>query len=100
VDTGSGKQGPDPASPGGGTSEGAAAAVASPWMGSVGLWMGLAGLSAGFLFFFVFFNLINRGGQATTLKNKSFTVTLVPRLLRKTTWLRVFAHLDRLRFLQ
>jgi hypothetical protein len=48
----------------------------------------------------VFFNLINRGGQATTLKNKSFTVTLVPRRLRKTTWLRVFAHLDRLRFLQ
>jgi len=53
VDTGSGKQGPDPASPGGGTSEGAAAAVASPWMGSVGLWMGLAGLPIGFLFFLI-----------------------------------------------
>jgi hypothetical protein len=51
VDTGFGKQGPDPASPGSGTSEGAAAAAASPWMGSVGLWMGLVGLSVGFLFF-------------------------------------------------
>jgi predicted lipid-binding transport protein (Tim44 family) len=41
----------------------AAAAAASPWMGSAGPWMGSAGLFMGFLFFCFFISLTEAGKQ-------------------------------------
>ena len=61
-------------------------------MGSTGLSMGSSGLSMDF-FFFLFFYLINSGGQATDLENNLFTVTFIPRRLQKATRLIIFAGL-------
>jgi hypothetical protein len=44
-------------------------------------------------YFFLFFYLINRGGQATASENGLFTVTVCPRRLSRTPRLSVFAHL-------
>jgi hypothetical protein len=60
-------------------------------MGLAGPWMGSPSLSTGF--FFVFFYLINQGGQATVSKNGSFIATLCSRRLSKMLRLSVFARL-------
>ena len=57
------------------------------------LWMCSSGLSMSFPYF-CFFYTINRGRRATASENRSFTVTLPPRRLRKIPRLIIFARIN------